>query len=540
MHELTFTAPLDLEDVATLSTDAEQRTGAGLAVPFGVASNPSAGDGHRYRFTTPPDNADDLVDVVREHDDDKVIGRLARPFSATKAGLDAMARFFDTTAGRDAFTEAKEGVRRGFSVGARIKRFTTDPDGVRDVTSWDAYHLGVVRRPAFSGAGIQFSAAAHTPPKEHTPMSETTVDVAQLAKQVVELPEIAELAEKVDALPTVAQLAEQVAQQLDLDDAPSHPLTPFATAADFYAAFQTAAESGDADKVDALQAAFAVPDQVTGDNPGVMPPAWRTDIKKRIDRRTPAIRAFGSIGLPSTGMDVSWPYLDPTLDIDALIQQQVTEKAELQGAQIKILKDTAGIKTAGAVSDISYQLLMRSAPSYLAAHNEILLAAWARYLEAKFTAQLLAKGTDNGVAAPTTATALRKRLFELSAKVEDATGSPADTVLVGADLWTTYGGLDALHNPKYGTQNATGTASAQSLKIDVNGLAIERAPFLPAGSLLVAASDAAKASNSGARVATAEDVRKLGRDVAVWGMYTDGEVYFPKGIQIDQGAPAAG
>ena len=532
MH-ITFTAPIDLEPVACLSTDEQERTGAGLAVPFGVASDPSAGDGRRYRFTTPPDNIDDLVDVVREHDEDRVVGRLAKPFEASKVGLAAVARFFDTTSGRDAFTEAREGVRRGFSVGATIRKFTETEDGVRDVTSWTASHLGVVRRPAFSDAGIQFSAAAHTH-KEKTPM--TDVDVAQLAEKVAELPKIAELAEKVDAMPTVAELAEKVAETLDLDNSPTHPLAPFATATEFYAAFQAATEAGDKDKVDALQAAFAVPDQTTPNNPGVMPPAWRTDIKKRIDRRTPAIRAFGTIGLPATGMDVSWPYLDPALDIDTIIQQQLTEKTELQGVPINILKASETIKTAGAVSDISYQLLMRSTPSYLAAHNEILLAAWARYLEAKFTAQLLTLGTDTGAATPTTAAELRGRLFELSADVEDATGSPADVVLVSSDLWGTIGADPDLVNPAYGTQNVGGTSSAKTLNINVNGLDVQRAPFLPAGTLLVASSDAAKASNSGARVATAEDVRKLGRDVAVWGMYTDGEVYFPGGILIDNGA----
>src|SRR5699024_633994 len=157
-------------DLACLSTDDEQRTGRGLAVPFGVASGPSSSDGHRYRFTTPPDNLDELVDVVREHDDDRLVGRLAQAWEQTKDGLLATARFFDTTAGRDAFTEAKEGARRGFSVAAAIKKFTTSEDGVRDVTSWDAAHLGVVRRPAFDGAGIQFSAAAHTP-KEHHAMT---------------------------------------------------------------------------------------------------------------------------------------------------------------------------------------------------------------------------------------------------------------------------------------------------------------------------------------------------------------------------------
>lgn len=534
MLTLTFTADVPA-DLACLSTDDEQRTGRGLAVPFGVASGPSSSDGHRYRFTTPPDNLDELVDVVREHDDDRLVGRLAAAWEQTKDGLLATARFFDTTAGRDAFTEAKEGARRGFSVKAGIKKFTTSEDGVRDVTSWDAAHLGIVRRPAFDGAGIQFSAAAHTP-KEHSTMTDTTPDVAQLAQRVLDMPAVAELTEKVNAMPTVAELAEKVAEQLDLDNAPTHPLAAFASADEFYAAFQEANRAGDDEKVETLQAAFAVPDQTTSKNPGVIPPAWRTDIKKRIDKRTPAIRAFGSIGLPDNGMDVTWPYLDPALDIDAIIQQQVTEKTELQGVEINILKASQGIKTAGAVSDISYQLLMRSAPSYLAAHNEILLAAWARYLEAKFEAQLLALGTDSGEVAPTTVADLRTRLFERSAEVEDATGSPADVVLVSTDLWSSIGGMPELYNSKYGTNNVAGTSSASTLQIDVNGLKIERAPFFPTGTMLVGSSDAAKASNSGARVATAEDVRKLGRDVAVWGMYTDGEVYMPAGVRIDNPA----
>ena len=539
MLTLTFTADVPAAD-ACLSVDTTARTARGLAVPFGVASLPSSGDGRRYRFNGPPDNADELVDVVREHDVDALVGRLAQPWEATKAGLGAVARFFDTSRGRDAETEAREGARRGFSVGAAIKKFTETEDGVRDVTSWDAVHLGIVRRPAFTEAGIQFSAAAQTPEKEHNPMSDTRVDFAELAPQILELPQIAELAAKINSIPTVAELAEKVAEQLDLDSAPAHPLSAFATAEDFYAEFQAATKAGDDDKVETLQAAFAVPDQTTTNNPGVIPPGWRTDIKKRIDKRTPAIRAFGSIGLPDSGMDVTWPYLDPALDIDAIIQQQLTEKTELQGVEINILKATETIKTAGTVSDISYQLLMRSSPSYLAAHNEILLAAWARYLEAKFEAQLLALGTATGNTAPTTVANLRKRLFELSAGVEDATGSPADVVLVSTDLWGTIGGLPELYNSKYGTQNVAGTSSASTLQIDVNGLKIERAPFFPNGTMLVGASDAAKASNSGARVATAEDVRKLGRDVAVWGMYTDGEVYFPQGIKIDKPAEPAG
>lgn len=527
---LTFTAAVD-EQLACLSVGADNVV-SGLAVPFGVPSLPSSSDGRRYEFAGPPDNSDELVDVVKEHDDDAILGALNAPWETTPAGLKAHARYFDTQEGRDALTLAREGRRRGFSVSAVIKKFTETADGVRKVTSWDARHLGTVRRPAFTSAGIQFSATAT---KESTVtdtrVNPADVDLSELAVKLLDLPQVTELSEKINSLPTVAELAEQVAEIVGKKSAGAHPLAAFSTPEAFYAEFLKANEAGDEDKLDVLQAAFAVPDQVTGDNPGVIAPGWRTDIKKRIDSRTPAIRAFGAIGLPDSGMDANWPYLDPTLDIDTIVQQQLNQKEELQGVKIKILKGTEPIKTAGAVSDISYQLLMRSNPSYLAAHNEVLLAAESRYREAKFELKLVAAGTAVAAAAPTTAAQLRAALFEQSGLVEDATGTPADIVLVAKDLWTTYGGLADLYNSKYGTQNVAGTSDARTLRIDVNGMTIERAPFLPAGTMIVATAAAAKAATSGARIATSEDVRRLGRDVAVWSMYEDGEVYFPGGIR---------
>ena len=99
------------------------------------------------------------------------------------------------------------------------------------------------------------------------------------------------------------------------------------------------------------------------------------------------------------------------------------------------------------------------------------------------------------------------------------------------------GGVEDLYNSKYGTQNAAGTASASSLQIDVNGLTVKRAPFFPAATMLVGSSQAAKYSESGPQLATEEDVSKLGRQVAVWGMYEDAEVYFPAGLRVYKPAP---
>lgn len=500
---VTFPAPA--EQLAAFA-DTDGRTLAGLAVPFGVPSNPSQ-DGHRYQFAGPPANADELVDVVEEHKPDALVGRLSAPWESTDAGLKAAARIFATSRGNDVLTEYAEGARTGFSVGAVIRKFTARPDGVRVVSDWVAAHLGVVRRPAFSSAQINLRASAQ--PEGSPTMPDNTPD----APAVVELP-------------TVAELAAKVADHLKADQ-PVEPLTEFASFADFVTAFS----AGDLDAKNELQAAFAIAEQVTPNNPGVMPPGWRTEIKANLDSRRPAISAFGTIGLPPAGLDSNWPYFDGNLD--DIIKQQLQELDELESVRVDIKKNSEPIKTAGTVSTISYQLLLRSSPSYLAMYLRICMAAWARYTEAKFEAALLARGT-RAADLPTLGTAkgIRSALFAASAAVEDAVGAPADIVLVDPASFITLGGVDDLYNGKYGTQNAGGTASAATLQVDVNGLKVERAPFFPASTMLVANSDAAKFASTGPQIATEEDVKRLGRNVAVWGMYEDAEVYYPAGLQV--------
>lgn len=514
--ELVFDLPRTAEFTATAEAPAdapadapERRTITGPALPLGVPSG-RAQDGHRYQFDAPPSNLADLVDVVREHDPHHVVGRLAAPLEAAGEGeaqvLNASARIFDTTRGRDVLTEFGEGVYKGFSVGADFADWKEDADGVRHVTDWTLRHLGIVRRPAFSeSTGLQIAASAY--PEQENPTMPTA--------EVLELPTIDELAQQV-----AAQLAAQEA-------APTHPLATFASFADYVTAVMDA-EDDDAGR---LQAAFALVDQTTADNPGLVPPGWRNGIKANLDARRPAINAFGGpIPLPESGMESNWPYFDG--DLDALIKKQTTEKTELNSVKVSIKKASEPILTAGAASDISYQLLRRSSPAYRAAYLNILMAAWARYTEAQFEAALEGRGTWTGEALGTTAEAIRGQLFGASSAVEDATGAPAEVVLVAGDLWETWGALEGLHNPKYGTRNAAGTADASTLTIEINGLPVKRAPFLSDGVALASNSSAAKFPETGPMVATEEDVAKLGQNVAVWGMYEDAEVYFPAGVVL--------
>jgi phage head maturation protease len=492
------------------------RTISGLAVPFGVESLPDSATRSRWMFEGPPANVADLVDVVQEHDPSAVVGRLAEAWAATDDGLPARARVFNTRAGDDVLELAREGVFTGFSVGTDITDFTEDAAGVRHVPAgaYTVQHLGVVRRPAFTTTGLTVAASAHP---EVEPMTVT-------------------LAEPV-ALPTIAELAEAVAPAVqDLiratTDQGVHPLTSFTT----FSAYVQAVLAADHDEAARLQAAFAVPDQITTNNPGVIPPGWRSTITMNLDARRPAITAFGSIGLPDAGMDSSWPYLDPALDLSTIVAQQAAQKTDLAGVRIDILKATAAIKTAGTVSDISYQLLTRSSPAYLAAYLQICQAGWAVYTEAVFEAAIVAAGTVDGTI-PADADAWTTALFAASSKVRTATGAPANIVGVDTATFGVLGGLSkAFLNPAYGVQNVAGTAAANTLQVNVNGLSVQEWPYLAADTAVVSNDTAAKFPEWGPQVATAEDVRKLGRDVAVWGMYEDAEVYFPAGVRVLTGA----
>jgi phage head maturation protease len=502
------------------------RTIAGLAIPFGVASAPDSASRSRYMFEGAPENVDELVDVVHGHDDQRVVGRLAEPWAPTDDGLPARARIFSTRDGDDLLELARESVLTGFSAGMEVARFTEAPDGVRHVAAGDytVRHLGVVRRPAFASTGLTVAASA----AQGAPMTTTTLDPAPVA-----LPTIAELAEAV--APAVAEIVREAAAS------GRHPLAQFATEADFIQAV-IHAEPEDAKKLQAAFAAadFAVPDQLTTDNPGVIPPGWRTEIKMNLDSRRPAIAAFGAIGLPDAGMDASWPYLDPALDLKTIIARQAAEKTDLAGVKIKILKGSEPIKTAGTVSDISYQLLLRSSPAYLQAYLEICRAAWAVYTEIQFETKLSAIAAAGGFL-PTTAEEWTAALFAQSSAVRSATGAPANIVGVSTDVFGVLGGMSKdFVNPAYGTQNVGGTAAANTLKVNVNGLDIEEWPYLAAGTAIVSNDAAAKFPEYGPQVATAEDVRKLGRDVAVWGMYEDAEVYFPAGVRKLTGVDPGG
>ena len=311
-------------------------------------------------------------------------------------GLYITANILDTVQGRDAATLAKAGAVKGLSVGfTPIKSLRSKTgNAIRHITA-QLMETSLTHMPAYSGAGIT------------TIREETKMDPEETTEEAVVVSEDKEARE------AIAQVRESVAkiEARAFTSEPVHPLAQYRSFGDY----SKAVLSGEVES----RALF---DQVTGDNPGVMPPNWMLQVMGIIDLGRRVINGVGGPQSAGTaGMDINWPYFDGVLT--DIVEAQANQKDEVNSVQISIEKGTATLATYAAGSDISYQLLQRSSPSYLDAHNRIMAASYATVTDRKFTKDLWDNGTgiqDYDFAADTTGAGFREAVFAASVSVEDA------------------------------------------------------------------------------------------------------------------------
>jgi hypothetical protein len=275
----------------------------------------------------------------------------------------------------------------------------------------------------------------------------------------------------------------------------------------------------------------ALVDQITADNPGLMPPTWLTEVFGIVDRGRPGITALGGPRSPgSAGMDIYWPYYDG--DLTTLVAEQVAQKSPITSVKVSFKRGSATLDTYAGGSDVAFQLIRRSSPSYMALYNRILNIAFGLTTEFAFDAAIAAGAgvtTTYDATADTDGSGLRAVLFAASSAVRDATGEPASVALLATDVWLAIGGMAWLQPAMYGTQNVPGTAQASNLRVNVSGLEMTEAPGLPDGTMIVTNTGGAAWFEDGPFIVTADDVEKLGTNVAIWGMGTPG-LFLPSGI----------
>jgi len=434
------------------------------------------------------------------------------------------ARISDTTAGRDLLTLYHDGVLTRASVVFKPERSRHRSDGVVERVKASLRKVAILPAGAYPSAQV-LEARGDT-------------DMTDLATEAtVQAP----AAEPVDLSPILGRMdgLEEAIARVEARAAfgsPAANRSELARFDSFGAAWLAATD--DPTVAQELQRALA--DQLTDDNPGLVPPAWLSTIQGLISRSRRAVAAFGGArALPATGMEFDWPKVDDTtmdMPATAFVAQQLAEKADIISAKVGFDSDKAAIATYAGGSDISWQLLRRSSPSYREAYLRFMANVWGMVTDAAFVNALVTKAgwTDTVTltgATSAAADALLAKLFSISVDLEDITGQPAQVVLAAGDVFKRLGSLTSAVVPaRYGTVNVAGTADAAGLAVNISGLPIVHEPALADGIMLVAVREAAAWHEEGSPfVAQADDVAKLGTNVAVWSLGAPA-IYVPNGI----------
>ena len=499
---------------------------SGMVVPWHTEFSR---EGQRFTFT--PESLelpDDLrtIKLLLEHDPERPIG-FAVSADSDETGLN-MAFELPATFPRssDAAKEFAARLRDGFSVGVEPSALTLDAmfnamvEGPRESPlpfTGTLREVSTVTIPQFNNArgNLENSSRplitlATTKDRDMTDIATPSLAAAIETFRIMEAPEFAELAGRVSALESGGRHG-------------AHSLARFASLAEAIKGGLNT-ENGRVNFVLADNTANA------GANAGVVPPSWLTSVAGVIARRRAVVEAFGGAGsLPPDGFTTNWPYYDGNLS--TLVGIQATQKADITSAAVDIKNGQAPVITYAGGADNALQLIERSSPAFLEVWGRIMSAAYAVVTDTDFTARLAAGATGTSVIDWATATAdtVRAFLFDASAKVDAATGAPAEFALVAPDVFAKLGGLPGLHNATYGTQNAAGTASAATLQINVNGLPIVKANGLAAGASIVSNREAARFMEDGPSFIDAINVAKLGKDSAIYG-YGATHIYIPAGL----------
>lgn len=476
-------------------------TGYGMAVPYGVEIEY---DGMRESFAPGAFDTAAVVGKPLAYRHNEPIGVITAA-SNEPDGLYIDFDVVNTSLGRDAATLMRTGSSRGLSVGfAPLESKRTQGKNAIVYTKASLAEVSLTHQPAYSTAGV-----GSIREDGETMSVETVEDAAPAVVADIQAREaIDELRREVQSVVHVAE--------------PVHPLAQFRSFGEYSKAVMEGAET---------RALF---DQVTGDNPGVMPPVWLQQVRGIIDLGRPVISGVGGPQSAGTvGLDINWPYSENVLT--DIVEAQANEKDEVNSVQISILKGTASLGTYAAGSDISYQLLQRSQPSYLDAHNRIMAASYSTVTDRKFTADIWNQGSGTvnyDLSADTTGATFRAAVFEASMECEDATGVPATIVYASTALMIEIGGWESFYPAPYGVQNVSGVATASTLQVNVSGLRVVRAKWLDGAAArhaIVTNGEAGRWIEDGPWLATAENVGQIGRDLAIYG-YGVTAAYLPAGI----------
>jgi HK97 family phage prohead protease len=488
MQTTEFAADFVIEMRETTENSDIAGQGYGRAVPYGLDTQIG---NVRESFAANAFRPEDVIGKPLAYRHGEPIGVI----TAAKNEADGLYIDFNianTVQGRDAATLIRTGSAKGLSVGfAPTKSVWNRAKTTVQHLAANLAEVSITHMPAYATAGV------------------SAIREEEMSVETVEVEAAPAVTADIEAREAIASVREQLAavEARSYAAAPQvHELAQYRSLGEY----RLAVLNGEIE-------ARALFDQVTDNNPGVLPPNWSTIVRGIFDLGRPTINAFGVESAGTTGTTFNWPYWDG--DLTTIVEEQVDEKDEVNSVAINILKGTATLKTYAAGSDISYQLLQRSSPSYVDAHTRIMLNSYVQVTDIAFVGAVYGARTplNYNIATDTDGSDFREAVFAASVDVQTATGMQAEFVLVSPAVFKKIGGWSTFFPSNYGTFNVSGTASANTLGVSVSGLPVILDRNIGGNAILVSNREAAKFIEDGPRLATVENVAQLGRDVAVYG-----------------------
>jgi HK97 family phage prohead protease len=411
-------------------------------------------------------------------------------------GLYIDADVINTTAGRDAAVMLRTGASKGLSVGFNpiTMAFNKTKDAVRH-TKAALIEVSLTHMPAYPGAAV-------TAVREETNEMTEVIEAEAPTSDMEAREQIAQLRQTVAALEAKAH-----ATGSDIDP----ELAQFRSLGEYVKAVKDGQVQSRALDVSNL-----------ADAAGLVPPVWFREISGVLDRGRPCISAIGGpTPVAGSGMTVNWPYFDG--DLSAIVSTQASENTEINSVDIDIKKGTATLLTYAAGNRLTFQVIERTDPSYVTAHQRIMVGAWGTETDYAFQAGLWANGTngmDYDFSADTTGATFREAVFSAAVDVQSATGQPAEVVYVNSAVYKKIGGWTSFMPDSYPVSNVAGTFNARTLNLSVAGLPIVLAREFATDETedaIVTNRAAAGWLEDGPRFASADVAANLGREVAIYG-----------------------
>jgi phage head maturation protease len=256
-------------------------------------------------------------------------------------------------------------------------------------------------------------------------------------------------------------------------------------------------------------------DVITGDNPGVVPPAYLTELIGIIDNSRPFLATTRRLPTPDSGMQIVVPVINqrPTVGV------QDPEKEEVSSQKTLIGTTTFDAITIAGAGDLSIQIIKRSSPSFLNLWVELLAEAYA--IESEDQAIQALFNATGGVGAGNALNPANLNLGAAFMASFDAIRRPPDTIWLSTEAVAEF--IDAkattTNQPLYPGLAASATAAGGITGV-ISGLRPVHTPALDAHGAyaIVGPSSGFAWAEEGTFTLQADVPSKAGRDVALVGI----------------------